>query len=399
MCTAPESNSVDSCINRGRTSPTRRVPLLIAALATLVLLTAGPNSEAQVASPQMMEFVFVKFGGRPGHQSFAPMQGVPAPGQTANIRVQISGSVLSARAEITNLSGNTIDVVQLTRPAGSALDTPVFYGNLIVPSEPFKVLAKGQLNSGALFVSKLGSDPSIVPQTLQLEITPLEGLLLPSTPAKFYARIVNYGASDTFTLTANSSPLTGIGLSANSIPLASGQSATVELSTITPLPSQFASPLTLTITAVGRLFGAQSTIHSVSRIADRLGQTLLADVRKDCFSRNRSDESNKTVVVIRASGAFNLADIDPNSIYIAGNLPPMRLIDKDARSGDDDCGDAVEGKNALSVVFNTRNLLNAVKTLLPNVAVARGATVSIPISARTKGGVECRGFVRLAIEE
>ena len=224
---------------------------------------------------ELYEFVFVKLSGRPGHQGYFPTQGAPAPGQQATLRATLFGPVLSARAELVSTTGNLLVVVHLSRPSRSAIDTPDFYGNVVMPAVPFRVVVKGQELSGNLFTVGLKLETVFSPQTLQIEVVPLSSLLVPGTPARFYVQLVNYGAADTFNISATDTPSTSLTLSATSISLASQQAATIEISSVIPENSNSLPSYTLTVSASGVTNLATNSLNLIVDLASRAGHSLI----------------------------------------------------------------------------------------------------------------------------
>lgn len=381
-------------------------------LAGFLLLLHSGQIKAQTSPVELYEFVFVEFGGRPGHQGYAPRQGVPASGQQAAIRVKLFGPVLSARAEFINAAGVIVALVPLTRPAGGAPDTPEFYGNVVVPKEPFRVSINGQELSGKTFAVGLKAATLYTPKSLQIEIVSLASVLSPGTPARFYVSVANYGASDTFSVLASDTPSSLLTISENSISLASQQTAMVEISNTIPTDTNSLPFYKLVVTVTGIASKVTNSVTTTLELASQRGQRLNVIVNPgSCDVIINSRQRGLTPVVIVASADFDPTNLDPRSIYIAGNVAPDKILVQDVgvhkerskeyeEHNDNNCNQLfIDGRNDLLLSFDTKLLYGAVSSMFPKRVGKPRRDITIPLSARTRNGVDSLGFVRIRLDD
>jgi hypothetical protein len=382
------------------------VSSLLAVFGCLLLFVPFASVHGQPVeagqSVEFYEFVFVEFGGRPGHESYHPKQDAPAPGQQATIRVKIFGPVQSARVEFVGTGGKVLASVPLSLPPGATQSGPEFIGAVVVPSEPFLVRAKGLDSSGRAFAVTLPGDPLTTPRPLQIEVISLSSLLAEGTAAHFYVRLVNYGAPDTFILSAFDTPSSALVLSPPAITLASQQSAIAEIATIVPPNPDPAGRFTLRVDAIGVATRIANSASLTVELAEHPGQPLVVEFKPgSCEAPINTKSRGVTPVAIMASAEFDPTNIDPRSIYVAGNVAPVRASIQDVGSPRraTDCGSsAPDGRNDLMLFFDTQQLVDAINSMMAGIAQSQKARLWIPLSARTKDNIEGIGFGTIRLQ-
>ena len=94
------------------------------------------------------EFAFVELSGRGGHQGYYPIIGLPQVGKTVKAVARFSGLPQSVRFEFRDLNGQLISSFNL---GDKDVEAFRMSGDVLVPSQSFRVYALGADSGGAAF--------------------------------------------------------------------------------------------------------------------------------------------------------------------------------------------------------------------------------------------------------
>jgi hypothetical protein len=89
----------------------------------------------------LIEFDFVKPGGRPGHEGYFPTHEIPVPNAQQMVSLELSGT-REAQVKLVSSSGKEIRQIQISESIPSD-DSIQLYGVIEVPAEPFRILVEG----------------------------------------------------------------------------------------------------------------------------------------------------------------------------------------------------------------------------------------------------------------
>ena len=187
----------------------------------------------------------MKQGGRPGHEGFFPIQGLPsAAGEKAT--AALSGEFRSASFEARSLEGATLNAIPMTNGPGQPRSE--FFGDVAPPAEPFRVHVVGTDAQGLPFQRVLPQP--IHAQRVRVTARDREPAELRHGETKPIAFLVtNAGAAATFSLHA----VDDRGFVASTVPssvtLEAGQTAEVAVLVSTPKSAIPGSTDTLTVVA------------------------------------------------------------------------------------------------------------------------------------------------------
>ncbi|WNG14664.1 hypothetical protein [Cystobacter fuscus] len=144
------------------------------------------------SSARFERFDLVELSGRPGHQGYVPLAGLPLT-SSALARARLSGDLASTRFELRSRNGTLLQPLVLApEQGGSSLE---FFGSVDLPSEPFVVYAVGSTHRGEPYQRALGKTPRLQPVRVLAPPTPT---LSPGAPASLSFQVQNSGASNTF---------------------------------------------------------------------------------------------------------------------------------------------------------------------------------------------------------
>jgi len=171
-------------------------------------------------------FELVETAGRPGHQGYFALEGLPVLSTPTTVVAGLSGGITSARFELRAQAGALLQAMELT----PALGVPPleFAGTVVLPSSPFAVYALGTLPGGESWQRM--RTRRIQPQTVRLLAPPLR-TLSPGARTSYTFQVENSGAPGTFRATVRDDRRFVTGVSPESFTLGSGErrSITVHL--------------------------------------------------------------------------------------------------------------------------------------------------------------------------
>ena len=142
---------------------------------------------------QLRSFHFVEINGRPDHEGWFPIEGMPIAGQTTRVAVELSELSDSASVTLLSSEGDVLTTANLA--ASDPEHAPGWLtGDIAVPAEPFyvQVSAPGQPEAFVRGVSRL-----FQPQDLAIRVSKLrEGP--PGSTVLHPIELHNYGASGSY---------------------------------------------------------------------------------------------------------------------------------------------------------------------------------------------------------
>jgi von Willebrand factor A domain-containing protein 7 len=161
-----------------------------------VTINGTGNFSVAVSGESLLDlssFRFVEPGGRPGHEGFFPIAGLPEAGGMSTVDAVMSGDFSTAQFELRTKAGAVLQTLGLTQGAGVAAQE--FFGDVTLPNAAFLVYVTGSDINGKAYQRVL---PGIIkPQTIKI-IAPLGQDLHPSQTTTYTFQVKNLGPTDTF---------------------------------------------------------------------------------------------------------------------------------------------------------------------------------------------------------
>jgi archaellum component FlaG (FlaF/FlaG flagellin family) len=152
-------------------------------------VTASGESTLDLTS-----FRFVEPGGRPDHEGFFPIAGLPEAGGVSTVDAVMSGDFNTAQFELRTKAGTVLQTLSLTR--GSGVAAQEFVGAVTLPNTSFLAYVTGLDVNGAPYQRALPS--TVKPQTVKI-IAPPSQVLRPGQTTTYTFQVKNVGPADTFT--------------------------------------------------------------------------------------------------------------------------------------------------------------------------------------------------------
>jgi hypothetical protein len=152
--------------------------------------------EAQATSEIfLMAVEFVQLGGRPAHEGYFRIPGQPMAGKPVDLRVNLSGGAKSAEFNFVSEAGEAIKpfAMRLDNHSG---DDQEFFGEVDLPSQPFRVAVSGKDPGGFRF--QRFNSPLFRAQTVSVTPEGGERDLLPGKTKTLKYTVRNTGAPATF---------------------------------------------------------------------------------------------------------------------------------------------------------------------------------------------------------
>ncbi|AKI98920.1 hypothetical protein ATI61_106302 [Archangium gephyra] len=189
-------------------------------------------------------FELVETAGRPGHQGYFALEGLPVLATPSTAVAGLSGGIASVRFELRDTAGALLQPLELTPSSGGP---PLeLTGPVALPSRPFTVYALGTLPGGEPW--QRVSTRRFQSQTVWL-LAPPSQTLLPGGRMSYVFHVENSGASGTFRFTARDDRGFVTGVSPGSFTLGSGErrALTVQLEVPEDVAPGTADTLTATV--------------------------------------------------------------------------------------------------------------------------------------------------------
>ena len=192
----------------------------------------------------LSSFRFVRLGGRPGHQGFFPIDGLPLAGDEAMADSVVSGSFGTAQFQFRSRTGDVLQSLSLT-PVPETTDE--FAGLLTPPNSSFLVYVTGLDSAGNTYQRVLSG--AIRPQTIGV-LAPVAHDLPAGQTTTYAFKVTNRGAAaETFSVVASDDRRFLTSLSPTILTLNAGASVDV-LTQLRPpdgTPAGSSDTLTLTV--------------------------------------------------------------------------------------------------------------------------------------------------------
>lgn len=147
------------------------------------------NGDSTIA---LDKFDFVRLGGRPGHQGYYPIDGLPLAEKPQKAIARLSGKTQFTDFELRTKTGNVLQTLRLNSPGADQGD---LLGDITTPTQSFLVYAVGKDLKGNPFQRVLKTQ--LIPQKLSV-IPPIAVGLGKGQETTYIMQVKNEGISDTF---------------------------------------------------------------------------------------------------------------------------------------------------------------------------------------------------------
>jgi uncharacterized repeat protein (TIGR01451 family) len=223
------------------------------------------------SSLDLSSFRFVELGGRPGHEGFFPIKGLPLAGEEGTVDAVMTGMFGSVQFEFRSKAGAILQTFSL--PTVQDL-TDEFSGKVTPPDTSFLVYATGTDSTGAPYQRVL---PDIVkPQTVTIIAPPAEDLR-PGQTTTYIFKVRNTGPAGTFQFLATDDKGFITGVSPTTFTLNTNETQDVTVMLRPPMDAVPGTSDTLTVTVRNTATGANNFAVLSSSVAS--GQIMtMADL-------------------------------------------------------------------------------------------------------------------------
>ncbi|SEU37177.1 vWA domain-containing protein [Stigmatella erecta] len=188
-------------------------------------------------------FELVEPFGRPGHQGYAPLTGLPL-SAGAFAQARLSGDLASARFELRSQAGGLLQTLALAPEPGEA--PLVFFGPVDLPASPAAVYAVGTTQQGEPYQRALALAQG--PQPVRV-VGPAAQTLTPGTAASLLFQVHNSGAANTFRPVVLADPRFPARVTPGSLVLGPGETGTFTVRWETPRNTVPGTATALTLAA------------------------------------------------------------------------------------------------------------------------------------------------------
>lgn len=363
-------------------------------VATLV---APPSTIA--AAPELLDTSIVEIAGRPGHQGFFPIQGLPIQGTTAIARVRLDGSAAGVTLNVRGSGGALLSTIPMLIPAQGSAVTGSYFAEFTVPTVPFSLTVSGIDASGTSFqVPAPSAAVTLSPQTLDVRIIPTVAELAPGLPALFTVLVTNRGAAGIITVVLTSDTDGTVTPTSTQLSLDAQQAKGVSF-TFTP-PSTTAALTTVTMKATASRTTPLSSQNEASLelfISPTPHAPLLAWPNPN--ARLGTKDKDPTFIWICSS------NVKAQTIELAYDLVPetIKTIPRQEEQSQNGADTSNPNRNSctasslLKVAFDTGQLRAALgTTVFPSHETAKGQLITVPISAYATDGTKLVGYISLS---
>src|SRR6266404_5575049 len=190
-------------------------------------------------------FRFVKPSGRPGHEGFSPITGLPLAGQASTVDARLGDGFSTAQFELRTKAGALLQSFSLTPVTGTVDELA---GTLTPPAASFLVYVTGLDSNGTAYRRVL---PGIItPQTVQIT-APTSQDLRPGQTTTYVFQVKNLGAADTFVFSGSDDRGFLSSISPAVFALATNETRSVTVQLQTPAGAVPGTSDTLTVTVQG----------------------------------------------------------------------------------------------------------------------------------------------------
>lgn len=178
------------------------------------------------------DFSFVELRGRPEHEGLFPLNEQPMFNETTVARARVFGPHGTVQFEGVALDGTVLGPISLEAGGNVDASADEYVGNLILPAQPFRVVAKGVDATGAEFRRAF---PAVFRgQSVQVEGVTPGATLPPGAIAKVAFRVTNRGTADSFNITATDDAHFVARATPSIVTLGTGESALVDVDMSVP---------------------------------------------------------------------------------------------------------------------------------------------------------------------
>jgi hypothetical protein len=263
------------------------------------------NGDSTIA---LDSFDFVSLGGRPGHQGYYPIDGLPQAGRTQKAIARLSGKTQSTCFELRTKNGQVLQTFVLNLPGADAGN---LFGELSTPTQSFVVYAVGKDEKGNAFQRVLTTQ--LIPQHVSV-ISPIPVGLGKGQETTYIMQVKNDGIPDLFNFTALDNNKFIKSVTPSTANLATGKTQNVKVVLQPPVSATIGTSDSLTFTAKSST--DPDVINSAVLVSSVIDPVLLGDVNRD--GKINCDDLGLVSVSFGAKtgkSAFNPSvDIDNNGI-------------------------------------------------------------------------------------
>lgn len=319
-------------------------------------------------------FDFVEVAGRPGHEGYFVIEGLPIAHQPTIVTSALSGDLASVSFELRSKDGTLITPLDLHNESQG--NPNEFFGELTLPTAPFLVYAKGTLANGETFQRVIPA--KVLPQTVRV-FAPAVQTLHPGQISRYTFTVRNYGNTESFRFNAEDDHGFIQQISPARFDLASNQSIEVNVELAVPTTVEQALNDTLTVTV------ESERDPEVSNYAVMNTEVEVATV--DCSQTSATPTTlwppNHQMVPISITGVTS-SDGGAVALNIDAITQNEPTIDRGNGSGNT-CPDATGVDSSSATVRAERSGGNG------------GRTYSILFSASNAVGSRCTGKVDVCV--
>jgi hypothetical protein len=220
------------------------------------------------ATLDLTSFRFFEPGGRPGHEGFFPVGGRPLAGRINTVGARMDGNFNTAFFELRTKAGIVLQPLHLTPlPDGAGNE---FFEDVTLPESAFLVYVTGIDRNGTPYQRVLPG--MIKPQTLQVTAEAGPDLQAGESVSLLF-RVKNFGASDTFQVSALDDQRMIQGISPSRFTLDSNQAIDVTVKLLVPADASpgFSEMLTFSAERIG---GEGRNFTTVTKMISGVAGTL-----------------------------------------------------------------------------------------------------------------------------
>ncbi len=376
----------------------------------LFVATLGALPLTFAAAPELLDITIVEIAGRPGHQGFFPIQGLPIQGTIAIARVRLDGAAAGVTLNVRTSAGALLSKVPMLVPAEGSAVAGTYFAQFTVPTVPFSLTASSNDSSGTPFeVPSATASVTIAPQTLDVRLIPTVAELFPGLPTLFTVQVTNRGVAGTMTVALTSDAGGTVAPPSTQLTLDAQQTRGVVFTFTPPSTEPTLAPFTMKATAVRTTpTGSQNEASLELFISPIKHSPLVAwqnfNARLGAHDKDptflwicNSDVDIRTIVL-----AYDLA---PNSIKTVGRKSGKRedkeSEDEESENGNDTSNpnrNSCASSSLLKASFDTDQLRSALAaTAFPSQDTAKGKLITVPISAFALDRTKLVGYVPLRI--
>lgn len=265
------------------------------------------------------EFRFVELGGRPGHQGYYPIPGLPRLGSVIKGLAKLTGTPSSTLFEFRAMDGRQLQRFALADPGGEA---GRLLGDVTVPNENFRIYAVGTDSGGTAFQRLIST--VVFPQSVVVS-APASVDLGQNQSTTFIFEVKHSGATDTYNFVGTDVRGYINSVSPASATLQDGGSQLVRV-TLNPgsAPVGTSDTITLTATSTSNSSRRNFAVINTSVVAPKLFGDVNRDGVVDCadLALIKASFGSKT-----GSRRFNPdVDVDTNGVIDIRDLAAVSRV-------------------------------------------------------------------------